>query len=259
MAGDWIKWSKGLTRKMEILQMAARLHVAPAHAAGALMQLMEWVDENVSKFDDFGNARVTLGPLQSSALDVTLGVQGFMEALAEVGWIRLDGDELVFVNAERHNGKTAKARALTKERVSNHRNGSVTVKTLPEKRREDNIDLPLGDLATAEKIYEEYPRKAARPKAIESIQRAAQGACQKAKDAGFSDCMAYLLDRTLAFSRATATWQESERTFIPHPTTWFNQERFNDDPSTWERKAPKGQKPDRINFKTDPGYANLQT
>lgn len=149
MAGDWIKWSKGLTRKMEILQIAARLHVAPAHAAGVLMQLMEWVDENVSIFDEDGNARVTLGPLQPSTLDVTLGLAGFMESLAEIGWVKLDGDVLVFIHAGRHNGQTAKARAVTNRRVAKHRekinDSTVTHVTpeslqnpLPEKRREDS-------------------------------------------------------------------------------------------------------------------------
>jgi hypothetical protein len=236
MAGDWIKWSKGLTRKMEILQMSARLHIAPAHAAGTLMQLMEWVDENVSVFDSDGNAHVTLGPLQSSALDVTLGVSGFMEAMAEVGWIRIENDDLVFVHAERHNGKTAKARALTKERVAAHRNGDVTHRALPEKRREEDSMLPLGDTVTAERIYDEYPRKIARPKAIEAIKRAAQLVATKANHAGFPDAMAYLLDRTLAYSKATAQWSIEDRQFIPHPTTWFNQGRFDDDPATWVRK-----------------------
>jgi hypothetical protein len=125
---------------------------------------------------------------------------------------------------------------------------------------EDTMGLPMGAAVSAEQVYEEFPNKVARPKAIEAINRAAQKACQKAKEAGFSDCMAYLLDRTLAFSAATAKWQESERTYIPHPTTWFNQERFNDDPKTWERRpAHNGAaKPDRINFKTD-DYANLPT
>lgn len=143
MAGDWIKWSKGLTRKMEVMQIAARLHIAPAHAAGTLMQLMEWLDENVSSFDSDGNAFVTLGPLQSSALDVTLGVSGFIEAMAEVGWAKLENDRLIFVHAERHNGKTAKARALTKNRVEKNRNNFVTLSPLQKRyqRREEKSNI----------------------------------------------------------------------------------------------------------------------
>lgn len=148
MAGDWIKWSKGLTRKMEILQISARLHVSPTQAAGTLMQLMEWLDENVSLFDDDGNAHVTLGPLQSSSLDSMLGLTGFMEALAEVGWVKLQNDVLIFVHAGRHNGQTAKSRAVTNRRVARHRESinadGVTPVTrealqnaLPEKRREE--------------------------------------------------------------------------------------------------------------------------
>lgn len=118
MSGDWLKWEKGLPRKMRILQIAARLHMRPTDAAGTLMLLMEWLDDNVSEFDEHGNAHVTLGALQSSALDAMLGVTGYMEAMAEVGWTRLENDDLVFVNVGQHNGQTAKKRANTSSRVA---------------------------------------------------------------------------------------------------------------------------------------------
>ena len=121
MAGDWIKWEKGLIRKMEVLQLAARLHVAPAHAAGLLMQLMEWVDENVRGFDEHGNASVTLGALLSSALDVTVATPGFVSAMKEVGWIEEKDGYLVFIHVGVHNGQTAKDRALGRKRTAKHR------------------------------------------------------------------------------------------------------------------------------------------
>jgi hypothetical protein len=164
MAGDWIVWRKGLTRKLEILQLSSRLHLAPAHTAGLLMQLMEWVDENVSDFDHDGNAHVTLGPLQSSSLDVTLGVTGFMEALAEVGWLRSEGDTLVFVHVGRHNGQTAKQRALTKNRVAAHRaNAPVTHAALPEKRREEKKSIPPLPPAGGQGVLIELPPAAKPP------------------------------------------------------------------------------------------------
>lgn len=132
MSSEWLKWSKGLTRKPEILQIAARLMMSPAAAAGTLMLAMEWLDDAVTEYDEFGNACVTLGALPVSFIDTVVGVSGFAESLAEVGWVRKTPQALVFVNAARHNGKTAKSRALTRDRVA----------SLRAKRAEHNGNAP---------------------------------------------------------------------------------------------------------------------
>jgi hypothetical protein len=73
-------------------------------------------------------------------------------------------------------------------------------------------------------IYEAYPRKVGRPAALNKIVKA-MGKINHAE----------LLIRTQAYASAVAEWPESEKIFIPHPATWFNQERYNDDPVTWKR------------------------
>jgi hypothetical protein len=70
-----------------------------------------------------------------------------------------------------------------------------------------------------ESIYRAYPRKVGRPVAL----RAIRGALKKIDGSE-------LLKRTVAFAAAAA---DSDPQFIPHPATWFNQERYNDDQSTW--------------------------
>lgn len=109
--GFWLKWEKGLERKQEILQIAARLMLAPAHAAGALMLVMEWLDDNVSLYSSDGHALVTLKSLSPTFVDSIAGISGFGEAMAEVGWLRVENGVLQFVNAAKHNGITAKVRA----------------------------------------------------------------------------------------------------------------------------------------------------
>ncbi len=32
-------------------------------------------------------------------------------------------------------------------------------------------------------------------------------------------------------------WPAEDRKFVPHPATWFNQERYLDDPKEWQRGA----------------------
>lgn len=72
---------------------------------------------------------------------------------------------------------------------------------------------------SAEEIYSFYPRKVGRPLAIRAILKALKGWEPD-----------FLLGRTKVF--ATARKGEDPK-FTPHPATWFNQERFRDDPSTW--------------------------
>lgn len=116
MSGFWIKWEKGLTRKPEVLQIAARLHMPPTQAAGTLMLLMEWLDDSVRDLSADGHAVVRLVSLKHDFIDGLVGISGFADTLVEVGWLRVKGDDLVFVNAGKHNGISSKRRALDAER-----------------------------------------------------------------------------------------------------------------------------------------------
>ena len=72
---------------------------------------------------------------------------------------------------------------------------------------------------SAELIYNEYPRKVAKKISISAIIGALKNYDHE-----------FLMKKTREYAAAVRT---SDQTFIPHPSTWFNQERFNDDPSTW--------------------------
>ena len=155
MAAPWIKWSKGLTQKREVLLLSAELGINVYEIAGRLMRFWEWLDDNVTtrEVDDDGNARVTLGALPLALVNSVSGVTGFGEALASVGWLKVDGRDLIIVNFSRHNGETAKTRAQTAVRVAKHKtaksqgnaagnaagNAEVTAAALPreEKSREE--------------------------------------------------------------------------------------------------------------------------
>lgn len=71
-------------------------------------------------------------------------------------------------------------------------------------------------------IYEIYPLKVGKPKALKAIIKA----IKKWR-------YVFVIQRTKLFALTIG----DRREFVPHPATWFNQERFNDDPSTWERKT----------------------
>ena len=161
---------------------------------------------------------------------------GFADALEEVGWLSAD-DELTLPNFDRHNGKTAKTRAQTKNRVEvlrserNNCNAASVTTALPEKRREEKrrlppISPPEGDgliqsptPGELEAIYNLYPRKEGKPTALRAIEK-------KCKKFGFE----YVLEKTRQF----ASTCDKPNQFIPMPATFYNQERFNDAPETWK-------------------------
>lgn len=100
-----------------------------------------------------------------------------------------------------------------------------------------NLAAPVGSeavvvKATAEAIYSIYPRKVGKVAALKAITRAAERMEGKEPSA-----LAYLLERTRLYSIAVALWPKDERRFCPHPATWFNQGRYDDDPKEWVRDS----------------------
>ncbi len=93
----------------------------------------------------------------------------------------------------------------------------------------------------AEEIYKIYPKKVGKPSAIQAIKKAIN------KD-GFK----HILEKTQLYAKQ----YNGESRYIPHPSTFFNQERYNDDPSEWSQNVkttPSPITPHQIsndNFKT---------
>lgn len=137
MAGDWIKFESTTPDKPEVVAMASVLGIDQDAVVGKLMRLWVWADQNSVN----GNG-VTV---TSSFLDRITFCPGFAKAMRDVGWLSGDDGAMSLPNFERHNGKTAKERAVTNRRVADHRirngesNAVVTPaplpKPLPEKRR----------------------------------------------------------------------------------------------------------------------------
>jgi hypothetical protein len=81
----------------------------------------------------------------------------------------------------------------------------------------------------AERIYELYPRKVGRPVALRAISKALA-------KLSFD----ILKTRVQVFSSYVERWPDSDKPHsIPHPTTFFNQERYEDAPETYVRPNMK--------------------
>lgn len=159
MAGDWLKMEATLPEKPEVWQIAGLLGIDPDAVVGKLFKVWRWFDQQTED----GNA---LG-VTYALVDSTTSVTGFGEAMALCGWLEQDGSILRLPKFDRHNGKTAKNRALTAKRVAKSKgksnaegNGEVTQKVthaaLPreEKRREEKKEIQrevLPDWLPAEK------------------------------------------------------------------------------------------------------------
>lgn len=160
MAGDWIKIESTTPDKPEVFAMAATLSLDPDAVVGKLVRLWAWVDSQSLDGNAVSVTNVTLDRITFCA--------GFAAALRSVGWMTGDDGLLSFPNFGRHNGKTAKARALTGKRVANHRSESnaasvtnVTHGPLPEKRREEKSLEKKKNAGAGEPCTVEQAREAA--------------------------------------------------------------------------------------------------
>lgn len=138
MAGDWIKFEKDTLDKPEIVQMADLLGTSEDDVIGKLLRVWSWFD---SQSRD-GNAGSVTGVTLHKKIDRLVSSQGFAACMKKVGWLTDQG----MPHFDRHNGESAKKRALTNERAQRFRNAkvtqTVTLNALPEKRREEVKQAP---------------------------------------------------------------------------------------------------------------------
>ncbi|WP_434033571.1 hypothetical protein [Cupriavidus sp. a3] len=142
MAGDWIKFEVSTPEKQEVLAITVDMGWDdPDLTVGKLLRVWRWFDQQTVE----GNAPGVSAPL----LDRIAGVTGFAKAMAKVGWLNISDAGLSLPNFGRHNGETAKSRALTAKRVAKHKanakgneegNAATVTEELPreEKRREES-------------------------------------------------------------------------------------------------------------------------
>ena len=141
---DWLKIEVTTVDKPEVHLIAAKLNIDPDAVVGKLIRVWAWFDQHTISGND---SRVTAALLNRVACH-----EAFCEAMVSVGWLNDFGGSMSLPSFDRHNGKTAKNRALSAKRQTAFRhktpNAVVTKPSLP--RRE-------------EKIYKEQPLVAAMP------------------------------------------------------------------------------------------------
>lgn len=153
MAGEWIKIESGTPNKPELMRAARILGVDRDLVLGKVARLWAWFD--INSVDGHVDGVV------STDVDDVVGMDGFCNVMERVGWLDFD-DEAEWValpNFDRHNGETAKKRALKNKRQAKWRKNkaenvdgaaSTDATTREEKRREEDNPLSTGADASDE-------------------------------------------------------------------------------------------------------------
>lgn len=141
MAGDWIKVEVTTPDKPEVIQIAATLGIDQDTVVGKLLRVWIWADQQTVN----GNAV----SVTKAFLDRITAIAGFADAMQKAGWLAFHDSLLLFPNFDRHNGKTAKKRALIAARVRKlreNRNADVTPPELQKEARSSLLSSSSGSL-----------------------------------------------------------------------------------------------------------------
>jgi hypothetical protein len=154
MAGDWIKFETTTPDKPEIFAIAEQLQLDPDAVVGKILRVWIWADSQTE------NGRLPVRKLSASQTDIChatvlhrivdrlVSVPGFASAMEAVGWLDHDGSLPRF---DRHNGKSAKKRALDLQRKRAERTPSVHDLSAPKadknrtRDREERRDIKKED------------------------------------------------------------------------------------------------------------------
>jgi DNA replication protein DnaT len=141
VAGEWIKVETCTSGKAEIIRLARLLSVNRDEAIGMAVRFWVWADSNT--------VDGVVDGVASQDVDAVLSTPGLCRALEMVGWLQIDAqkESITIPKFARHNGESAKKRALKNERQARWRDGHVDAvvdahvdthaSTREEKRRED--------------------------------------------------------------------------------------------------------------------------
>jgi hypothetical protein len=123
MSGDWIKIEITTPDKPEVVAMATHLRVDQDAVVGKLLRLWGWANLN----SENGEAL----PITEAFVDRLTNQRRFASALRHVGWLTGTDGALCFVNFDRHNGSSAKARAMENRKKASQRQRDKTGTNVP--------------------------------------------------------------------------------------------------------------------------------
>lgn len=112
----WLKIETHTPDKPEVFAIASKLGIDPDAVFGKCFRVWVWFDAHTT------NGKTNGIGVSAALIDRVAGVSGFAEAMASAEWLTFTGEGYEVPNFDRHNGETAKQRALTAKRVAKHTN-----------------------------------------------------------------------------------------------------------------------------------------
>lgn len=276
-ASDWIKMTRSLWQKPEVVRISSRMKWDRMRTVGALYRVWCLADDQTS--DGF------IPHYTFALIDEDVGTPGLCEAMAEVGWLIETAQGVEVPKFERHNGDSAKRRATETERkrqrrasekcpqsvpeetgqiapcsnlvssdlVSSSDSGSseggpgettperVARSPAPRKPAPAHADDPAcWDWAARMAIFRAYPKsgQAESGDALEAIGEAAEWIRASRPDLG--PPMDFLKRRVTEYAASPA----GKGHYVPMIAKWMRKRRFNDAAEVWAR----GDKPKRKSY-----------
>jgi hypothetical protein len=215
----WLKMDHTTPEKPEVLAITLRMGWDdPDMTVGKLFRLWRWFDQQTVD----GNAQ----SVSTALLDRLVGVSGFCEVVASVGWLVVTDAGVILPGFDKHNGQSAKDRANTAKRVAKHSgkrstnglaNGASVSRPLPreEKNREEQIqeDPPASRAPPADAGQPARPRAVKRcPESFDPGDELRAWALADAPRADFSRELAKFRDHT--FKTAHSDWSAAFRNWL---------------------------------------------
>jgi len=224
MAGEWIKIETSLSDKPEVLRISRRLGIDKDCVVGKLARVWGWFDKN--------SVDGVVDGVVDADIDAIAYQDGFASALVSVGWLLVDSDlcRVSVPNFQRHNGESAKKRALKSERQARwRRSGSEEVddtastcaSTREEKRREEKKDISKASpshpaAAGFDEFWTAWPK---------NERKQDKASCQRHwKLHSLGNVQTLIIDDVRA-KRGTKKWQEG---FIEAPLVYLRGKRWED-------------------------------
>lgn len=262
----WIESHTNIIRHRKVCELARELRLRRSHVIGHLHALWHaaleqqddgdltaWSDEFIAEMSDFpGDAPQYVRLLQKA---------GFLDGRLIHDWIDYAGrflrarysssnpDRLVEIWAKHgriYGGEDRSGKRATPKRQVNTTHQPNPTNPTNQPNKPDTPHPPKGggrkkrtpspafnadQLASAERIYAHYPRKIAHKAAIKAI-------CVALADVGARgepDPENYLLVRTRRYAdqrKAQHAKDPDSMRFTPHPASWFNAGRYDDEPES---------------------------
>lgn len=245
MAGNWLQVDCDLPEKPETQRICDATGLPVDLVVGRLVMFWRWVDRHTTS----KNVRhVSVATL----VRVVGGDETFWKCVEESGWLVVTKDGIEIPGWSKRFSKSAKSRVLDARRKADKRRKNVRLE--PDTNRTSTgarVDKSREDKNTEEKkentttlprvrpsesdgfdaFWKVYPRHEAKGSAAKAWKIAVKGLELLPDTGGRENAIALILQAATLFAASP----RGQGRYCPHPATWLNGKRFEDDPNEWNR------------------------